>query len=182
MSRIPKVPELDPTDDTGAAGGASGGGDDGAQGYNLPPPTENPDEQRSRWKREGAKPKKPYAYKKLPQQDKDDIPMSKFPQEKSRLPPQKGTAETSFIEGETSGRIRTADSMKIELAHQTIANKYPEYGKDGNLFTLEVEDGKVVVVGSRGGRTRLFKADGQTLNPQLLKLKNVQETLGPTTT
>ena len=72
--------------------------------------------------------------------------------------------------------------MKIELAHQTIEQEYPpQYGKDGNLFTLKVEDGKVVVV-SRGGLTCLFKADGRTLNPQLFKLKNVQESLGSTRT
>ena len=44
-----------------------------------------------------------------------------------------------------------ADSLKIELAHQ--------YGKDGKLLTLKVEDGKVFVVGPRGGLTRLFLAN-----------------------
>ena len=42
-----------------------------------------------------------------------------------------------------------ADSLKIELAHQTIENEYPQYGKDGKLLTLKVEDGKVFVVGPR---------------------------------
>ena len=109
--------------------------------------------------------------------------MSTFPTEKKGLPStSKGTAETSFIEGNPSGRVRTAGSMKMELAHQKIQEQYPQYGKDGKRLTLEVQDGKVVVVGSRGGSTNLFKADGRTLYPQLLKLKNVQETLGPTRT
>ena len=38
---------------------------------------------------QGAKPKDPYAYKKLPQDDKD-IPMSKLPDEKNGLPDPKG--------------------------------------------------------------------------------------------
>ena len=54
--------------------------------------------------------------------------------------------------------------------------------KMANVFTLEVQDGKVFVIGTRGGLTNLFKADGRTLNPQLLKLKNVQKILGPTRT
>ena len=39
--------------------------------------------------------------------------------------------------------------------------------------------GKFFSFGPKGGLTRLFLADGRTLNPQLLKLKNVQQTLGP---
>ena len=87
-----------------------------------------------------------------------------FLKKRADYPPQKGTAETSFIEGEClQGELKNMQiPMKIELASSNDSkNKYPEYGKDGNLFTLEVEDGKVVVVGSRGGRTRLFKADGR---------------------
>ena len=95
--------------------------------------------------------------------------------EKNGLPNLKGTAETSFIEGMPSGRVKNMDSLKMELAHQTIQEQYPQYGKDGNLLTLEVVDGKVVVVGPKGGLTRLFQADGRTLNPQLLKLKKRSE-------
>ena len=65
--------------------------------------------------------------KKLPQDDKD-IPMSKLPDEKNGLPDPKGgskTAETSFIDGMPSGRVRNADSLKMELAHHTIAKKIP---------------------------------------------------------
>ena len=85
--------------------------------------------------------------------------MSTFPTEKKGLPStSKGTAETSFIEGKPSGRVRTTDSMKMELAHQMIAKEYLEYGKDGKLLTLEVQNGKVVVSGPKGGSTNLFKA------------------------
>ena len=85
----------------GAAGGARGGDDENPQDYNVPPPTEAPDEQRRRWEKEGARPKDPYRNEKIPQHDKDDIPMStKLPDEKSGLPStSKGTAEPSFIQG-----------------------------------------------------------------------------------
>ena len=116
--------DIDPTrDDTGAAGGARGGGDDDTQDWSLPGgPTEAPDERRRRWPG-GARPK--YPYERVPQHDKD-TPMSTFPTEKKEIPStSKGTTETSFIEGEPSGRVRTTDSMKIELAHQTIEQEYP---------------------------------------------------------
>ena len=131
-------------------------------------------------KKEGAKPKKPFAYQKLPQDDKN-IPMSEFPKEKNGLPNPKGTTETSFIDGIPSGRVKNMDSLNMELAHETIQAQYSQYGKDGNILTLEVKDGKVFSFGPRGGMTILFQADGRTLNPQLLKLKkkNVQKTLGP---
>ena len=166
------IPEIDPTKDQGAAGGATGGGDDPRDLRFPDAPTDTSDTS-SKWRKYwpgGATPKDPYKYEKLP--------MS----EHSGLPPSKGgpkTAETSFIEGETSGRVMNADSLKMELAHETIQTQYPQYGKDGNLLTLEVVDGKVVVFGPWGGRTSLFQADGRTLNPQLLKLKNVRKTLGP---
>ena len=63
-----------------------------------------------------------------------------------------GTAETSFIEGETSGRVMTADSLRIRTAHEIVQHDYPRYGKDGKLLTLEVKEGKVLFVGPRGGR------------------------------
>ena len=75
--------------------------------------------------------------------------------------------------------LKNIDSLKMELAHETIQAQYPQYGKNGNFLTLEIEDGKVFSFGPRGGMTRLFLADGRTFNPQLLKLKNVQKTLGP---
>ena len=174
------IPEYDLTkDDMGAGEGAKGGGDENLQDYNfLGEPTKTPYERR-RWWKERARPKDPYRYDRVPQDDEGN-PMSTFPKEKSGLPStSKDTAETSFIERNPLGRVRTADSMKMELAHQTISNEYPEYGKDGKLFTLEVQDGKVVVIGTKGGLTNLFKAYGRTLNSQLLKLKNVQQTLGP---
>ena len=171
------IPEYDLTkDDTGAAGGASGGGDDDAQDWELPDgPAEAPDKRRRRWPG-GARPK--YPYERVPQHDKD-TPMSTFPKEKSGLPTQKGTAETSFSAGMPSERVKNMDSLKMELAYQRIQEQYPQYGKDGNLLTLEVVDGKVFVVGPKGSRTNLFQANGRTLNPQLLKLTNVQTTLGP---
>ena len=94
---------------------------------------------------------------------------------RTNLPTERGTgtAETSFIEGRPSGsRVWNSDSLKIELANQTLTQKYPEYGKDGKFLTLEVSKdkkylGKVVVVGPRGGKTPLFTSDGQTLNPKL---------------
>ena len=69
--------------------------------------------------------------------------------------------------------------MLIELANQTIEKEYPQYGKNGKLLTLEVRNGKVVVIGPNGGPTNLFKADGRTLNPQVLKIKAHQKILGP---
>jgi len=88
-------------------------------------------------------------------------------------PPERGldTAETSFIEGNASGsRVYTQDSVKIQLADETLAQKFPNYGKDGKLLTLEVSNnGKVVVVGPNGGRTTLFKSDNQTINPKVPK-------------
>ena len=72
--------ECDPKTET--TGGARGGGDENPKDYRLPDaPSETP-EQRRQWEREGAKPKDPYAYQKLPQDDKDAIPMKEFPKEK----------------------------------------------------------------------------------------------------
>ena len=148
------IPDIDPTkDDTGAAGGAREGGDDDAQDWNLPGgPTEAPDERRRRWPG-GARPKTKGPYEQLPQHEKD-IPMTRFPKEQIGLPSTlKGTAETSFIEGMPEGRVRDADSLKIKLVHQRIQEQYPEYGKEGRVFTLQVVDGKVLFVGPRGGLT-----------------------------
>ena len=174
--------DIDPTkDDTGAAGGASGGGDDDTQDWNLPGgPTEAPDKRRKLWPG-GARPKTKGPYGQLPQHDKD-IPMKTYPsKEGSGLPStSKGTAETSFIEGMPEGRVRDPDSLKMELTHQRIQEQYPEYGKEGRVFTLKVVDGKVLFVGPKGGLTNPFLADNSTFNPQFLKLKAVQKILGPT--
>ena len=175
MDEFPEIPETKPEEQ--GAGGAEDD-DENISEWKIVPP----DPPKSEWEKQSARPKYQYRYENLPQHDKDNIPMSTFPPEKKGLPNPKCTAESSFIEGETSGRVITANSMNIDLAHQKIEQEYPQYGKAGNLLTLEVEDRKVFVFGSRGGRIRLFKADGRTLNPQLLKLKNVQETLGPTRT
>ena len=59
-----------------------------------------PEEQRRDWQKEGARPKNPWEYQPIPHDDKDDIPMSEFPEEKSGLPKQKGSAETSFTDSE----------------------------------------------------------------------------------
>ena len=65
------------------------------------------------------------------------------------------------------------DSLKIMAAHEKLEQQFPDYGKNvkkGKALTLEVaEDGKVVVVGPKGGRTRLFMEDNWTLNPKISK-------------
>ena len=54
--------------------GAAGGGDENPQDYSVPgEPTETPDEQRRWWEREGARPKDPYRYEKLPQHDQQNF-------------------------------------------------------------------------------------------------------------
>ena len=104
--------------------------------------------------------------------------MTRFHPERSGLP-KRGpkTAETSFIEEQPSGKVMTADCLRIQTANETLKMDYPQYGKDGKLLTLEVARGKVIAVGKRGGRYPLFKADGRTINPKLLK--EIMNTLGP---
>ena len=129
--------QLTPTkDDMGAAGGTSGGGDENPGDYNLPggpgDPPPPPAKHKSCWdeinKQRGARPKNQYAYQNVSQHHKDYIPMSKLPDEKNGLPfTSKGTAETSFIEENTSGHVFTA------------AEK---------MATMEIDQGK------RKGRTR----------------------------
>ena len=116
------IPEYDPTkDDMGATGGARGGGDDNPQDYNVPgEPTETPDERRRWWGKKGVRPK----YQKDPQ----DIPLSEFPKEKSGLPKQKGSAETSFTD--TEGNLDYA--AEREFLEKEIPNK-------NNIALLEVE-------------------------------------------
>ena len=175
------IPGSEPgRDDTGASGGARGGGDEDAQDWNLPGgPTEAPHARRGQWPG-GARPKTKGPYTQLPQHDKD-TPMTTCSKEKSGLPStSKGTAETSFIERMPEERVKDMDSLKIELANQGIERQYPNYGKEGNLLILKVVAGKVVVAGPKGGATDKHLADGKTLNPQLLKLKFVQKTLGTT--
>ena len=123
--------DIDPTtDDEGAAGGAAGGGDDDAQDYNLPGgPTEAPDKERRKWYQRGARPKNPWAYEPIPHDDGDDIPMSEFPKEKSGLPKQKGSAETSFADAE--------GNLNYAAAREFLANEIPN--KD-NIAIREVEN------------------------------------------
>ena len=123
------IPEYDPTkDDMGADGGARGGDDENPQDYNLPGgPTDSPDERRRWWEKGGARPKDPYAYQKLPHDDKD-IPLSEFPQDKSGLPKQKGRAETSFTDAE--------GNLDCAAAREFLANEIPN--KD-NIAIREVE-------------------------------------------
>ena len=123
-------PGYDPTwDDEGAAeGGASGGGDDDTQDSNLPGgPTDSPEEQRE-WEKEGARPKNPWAYRPIPQDDREGIPMTTFPKEKSGLPKQKGSAETSFTDSE--------GNLDYDAAREFLANEIPN--KD-NIAIREVE-------------------------------------------
>ena len=91
------IPEYDPTDDMGAGEGAKEGGDENPDDYKFSdPPTDTSDEQRRRWPG-GARPKDPYRYEKLPQHDKDDIPMStKLSDEKKGLPSTSKDAEGLF--------------------------------------------------------------------------------------
>ena len=112
------ISEYDPTrDDEGAAGGAAGGGDDDTQEYNLSGgPTDSPEEQRRKWYQRGARPKDPYAYKPLPHDDKE-IPMSEFTKEKSGLPKQRGSAETSFTDAE--------GNLDYDAAREFLANEIP---------------------------------------------------------
>ena len=179
---MPTPGEIDPTkDDTGAAGGARGGGDDDTQDWSLPGgPTEAPDEQRRRWP-EGARPKTKGSYEQLPQHDPGTSMTTFSPKEQSGLPStSKGTAETFFIEGMPKGRVKNMDSLKMELVHQRIQEKYPEYGKEGKVLTLQVVDGKVLFVGPKWGLTNPYLADGRTFNPKFVQMKNVQKILGPT--
>ena len=104
--------DIDPTkpEEQGAAGGA--GNDDDIpdwQDWKLVPPSpspEPPEPPKSMWEKEGARPKNPYAYQKVPQ---GDVHLKTFPPEKKGLPStSKDTAETSFIEGNPSGHVFTA--------------------------------------------------------------------------
>ena len=124
------IPEYDPRrDDEGAAEGASGGGDDDTQDYNLPGgPTDFPEEQRRKWYQSGARPKYPRDYQRLSQHDKD-IPMTEFPKEKSGLPKQRGSAETSFTD--------TEGNLDYAAAREFLANEIPN--KD-NKAIREVEN------------------------------------------
>ena len=129
--------DRDPTDETTTTeipGGASGGGDENPQDYQLPGGPGGPDapaEPAKRkslwdeiWKKRGAKPKDPYAYQKLPQDDKD-IPMSEFPKEKSGLPPPKGTAETSFMSGKRP-EAPTQENILSEEDKEKVLEKAEE--------------------------------------------------------
>ena len=93
--------------------------------------------------------------------------------------PERGprTAETSFIEGAHSEQVLDANSLKIETTNEIKKQDYPKYGENGKFLTLEVEEGKVFVVGPRGGKTPLFLADGKTINPKISKTD--MKILGP---
>ena len=49
------------------------------------------------------------------------------------------TDETSFIEGEPSGRVWTSENSKIYLANLDLQQQYPQYGKNGKFLDLLVE-------------------------------------------
>ena len=126
------IPDIDPTkpEDQGAAGGATGGGDENPQDYNLPGGPSDPADPAAKQKvsgkkygKKGAKPKDPYAYQKLSQHDKDDIPMNKLPDKKNGLPStSKDTEETSFIEGGPSGLVLTTAE---KLATMEVEQDFP---------------------------------------------------------
>ena len=129
------IPEYDPTkDDMGAGEGSKGGGDDDTQDWRFPGgPTEAPDERRRRWPG-GARPK--YPYERVPQHDKD-IPLSEFPKEKSGLPKQKGSAETSFTDAEgnldyAAAREFLANEIqnKDNIAIRDVEKDFPNLEKD----------------------------------------------------
>ena len=111
----------------------------------------------------------------------EQIPMTTRTTTMNRPPERDSdTVENSFIEGDTGSRT-TFDPLKIQVANETLSKKYPNYGKDGTILTLELSKtkypGKVVVIGPRGGEIPLLKADSQRINPKLPK--SVTETLGP---
>ena len=123
------VPEVDPTK-TETSGGARGGSDEDPRNWALPDTHPETSDRRRKWRPGGARPKDPYAYQKLPD---EDIPMSKLPKEKSGLPPPmggEGTEETSF------GGLDYSSS-RIVLANQKLENDYPKY-KD-NIERLNLE-------------------------------------------
>ena len=119
--------DIDPTrDDTGAAeGGAAGGGDDDTQDYNLPGgQTDSPEEQRRKWYQRGARPKDPYAYQRLPHDDKG-TPMSTLPPERTDYLPLQRTLKKLL-----SRRIMTAAermrTVEVELHFPTMGHSKVE--------------------------------------------------------
>ena len=167
--------EFDPKTVDVKTTGASGGNDGIPTLPELPADSSKPD-RKFRWSG-GARPKGPYKYER--------IPMSELPPEEGGLPPTKSgqkTTETSFIEGLPSGRVLKPHSLKIQTVHVTLEQEYQNYGKDGKLLTPEVKNGKVVVIGPKGGLTNLFKADERTINPNVLKIKANRDTLMPKST
>ena len=170
------IPDYDPTkDDTGTDGGATEGGDDDTQDWSLPGgPTDSPDEQRRRWPG-GARRKNPYAYQRLPHDDKD-IPMTEFPKEKNGLPKQKGTVETSFTEG------LDYDTARVLLENGKLEYDFPKYKDSIERLTLEYRvdkngKGRIWVKGPDKGWYPLYMADEKTLNPKLPK--TIRNVLGP---
>ena len=108
---------IDPTKPEGQ-GAAEGAGDDDEDysEWKLPDGFDDtpPDPPKSMWERLGARPKNPY--QKVPQDDKRN---PTFPPEKKGLPStSKDTEETSFIEGNPSGRVLTSKDMATQEVEQ----------------------------------------------------------------
>ena len=107
--------DIDPSkpEEQGAAGGT--GDDDDISDWKLVPPS-------PKWEKEGARPKNPYTYQKVPQ---EGIHLKTFPpKEKKGLPStSKDTAETSFIEQNTSGHVfTTAEKLGTMEVKQHFPN------------------------------------------------------------
>ena len=144
--------DVDPTkpEVQGAAGGA--GDDDDISDWKLVPPSpppEPPDPPKSMWEKEGARPKNPYVYQKVPQ---EDIHLKTFPPEKKGIPStSKRTAETSFIERNTSGHVFTAaeklGTMEVrqhfpDMDHSKVEVRYiaQERGGLGKHFEVKMRN------------------------------------------
>ena len=101
--------------------------------------------------------------------------MTRVDPEQSGLPKRgPDTIETSFIEGTPLGRVWSSDTFKIMVANEAIKQEYPQYGENGKYLILKVKDGKVFIVGPRGGETPLFMDDNRTLNPKMSKTDNYE--------
>ena len=122
------IDPIDPAkpEEQGAAGGTSGDGDEysqwplpGAPDDPPPPPPPPGSKLKSMWEKLDAKPKDPYAYQKIPE---EDIPMKTFPTEKKGLPSTSKDTEASLIEGEPSGRVLTTEK---QLATSEVKKEFP---------------------------------------------------------
>ena len=99
--------------------------------------------------------------------------MSELPKEKSGLPPPKGTAETSLIEGEPSGRVMTAKDM----ATMEVEKDFPKMADHSKVEVRyrETGTGAIIAVKMRN-KTKwypLYTKEGA--KPKKLSTKNFQK-------